>query len=263
MTRAPSAPCARSCHMKPNRSCPGVPNRYSLRPSSMVMQPKSSATVVDIFSGTSPVRSISAATEVIAASVVSGWISEIADTAVVLPTPKPPAMTIFTGTGGRIAPDRGSPDGFESTDHPLDQVRVLRKREARALDEEVPQGREIGDEHPGHADVESQPGGHLSHRDRGRAELHDVPTFEGEPVVCGHAQLGGQHLRLDLQRLVHRFGPTGGEQVGPQWRDRTEVGYGGAAGRLTGHGQVRPRLAGRGLVATLRVLEHRAVSLQR
>src|SRR5438067_12531319 len=137
MTRAPSAPYARSCHMKPNRSCPGVPNRYSLSPWSMVMPPKSSATVVVILDGTSPVRSISAETDVIAASVVNGVISEITETAVVLPTPKPPAITIFTGTGGRVAPGTGSADGFESTDYPLDQIRVLGEREARAADHDV------------------------------------------------------------------------------------------------------------------------------
>ncbi|GAB3176651.1 hypothetical protein GCM10027259_20380 [Micromonospora palomenae] len=38
---------------------------------------------------------------VIDASVVSGAISEIAPTVVVLPTPKPPAIRIFTGIGGR------------------------------------------------------------------------------------------------------------------------------------------------------------------
>src|SRR6266487_3473466 len=148
MTRAPSAPCARSCHMKPNRSCPGVPNRYSLRPSSMVMQPKSSATVVDVLAGTSRARSTSAAEE-IAASVVNGRISEIADTAVVLPTPKPPAMTIFTGIGGRCAPGSGSADGFESTHHSLDQFRVMRKREARSLDGEISLRGEVGYEYPG------------------------------------------------------------------------------------------------------------------
>src|SRR3982751_6502774 len=159
-TSAPRAPCARSCHMKPNRSWPGVPNRYSLRLSSMVMQPKSSATVVDVLAGTSPVRSIWAATEVIAASVVSGRISEIEDTAVVLPTPKPPAMTIFTGTGGPRAPGCargcGSADGFKSTDHPLDQVAVVR-REARPHHHDVPVRGEVGDEYPGDADVQLQP----------------------------------------------------------------------------------------------------------
>src|SRR6266496_4135627 len=126
---------------------------YSLRSSSMVMQPKSRATVVVVLSGTSPVRSISAATDVIAASVVSGRISDIADTAVVLPTPKPPAMTIFTGIGGRRLPDRGSADSFESTDHPLDQVPVLGELDARALDDEVSQRGEVGHEHPSDADV--------------------------------------------------------------------------------------------------------------
>ena len=37
--------------MKPNRSWPGVPNRYSLISSSIVIRPKSSATVVWVFAG--------------------------------------------------------------------------------------------------------------------------------------------------------------------------------------------------------------------
>ncbi len=36
------------------------------------------------------------------ASVTSGSTSEIAPTKVVLPTPKPPLMTIFTVTGGGV-----------------------------------------------------------------------------------------------------------------------------------------------------------------
>ncbi len=50
--------------------------------------------------------------EVISASVVSGEISEMAPTVVVLPTPKPPATMIFTGTGaffGRPLPTRAVP----------------------------------------------------------------------------------------------------------------------------------------------------------
>jgi hypothetical protein len=39
---------------------------------------------------------------VISASVVSGEISEIAATAVVFPTPNPPATMILTGTGGLV-----------------------------------------------------------------------------------------------------------------------------------------------------------------
>src|SRR5215216_7365574 len=92
---------------------------------SIVMQPKSSATVVVVLVGTCPVRSISVATEVMAASVVNGRISEMADTAVVLPTPNPPAITIFTGVGGRRLPAIGSVDGLESTNDPFDHVNVL------------------------------------------------------------------------------------------------------------------------------------------
>src|SRR5690349_12809252 len=103
MTRPPTAPSTMSSHMKPNRSWPGVPNRYSLRVGSMVMQPKSIATVVVVLLGVWLRSSTPAATSVMAASVVSGSISEMEPTAVVLPTPKPPAITILTGSGGRTA----------------------------------------------------------------------------------------------------------------------------------------------------------------
>src|SRR5262249_22404529 len=103
MTRPPTAPSTMSSHMKPKRSCPGVPNRYSFRVGSMVMQPKSIATVVVVLRGVWVRSSTPAATSVMAASVVSGSISEIEPTAVGLPTPKPPAITILTGSGGRTA----------------------------------------------------------------------------------------------------------------------------------------------------------------
>src|SRR5689334_4589454 len=103
MTSPPTAPSTMSSHMKPNRSWPGVPNRYSFRVGSMVMQPKSIATVVVVLRGVCVRSSTPAATSVMAASVVSGSISEIEPTAVVLPTPKPPAITILTGSGGRTA----------------------------------------------------------------------------------------------------------------------------------------------------------------
>src|SRR4051812_22005776 len=100
----------------------------------MVTQPKSIATVVDVFASAGPGLSTPSAAAVISASVVSGAISEIAPTVVVLPTPNPPAMTIFTGTGGlrgsgrfgtKVA-DGGGPlsDRTESTHHSQDQVGI-------------------------------------------------------------------------------------------------------------------------------------------
>src|ERR1041384_7725700 len=95
----------------------------------MVTQPKSMATVVDVLSVVLPGTSIPAAASVISASVVSGMISEIAPTAVVLPTPKPPATTIFTGMGGlgggAVAVDAESGERTKSIDHSQDGFRVV------------------------------------------------------------------------------------------------------------------------------------------
>ncbi len=63
------------------------------------MRPKSIATVVVVLLVAEPASSTSIDTLVMAASVWSGWISEIDVTNVVLPTAKPPATTIFTGSG--------------------------------------------------------------------------------------------------------------------------------------------------------------------
>ena len=63
----------------------------------MVIRPKSIATVVVVLPGTALTSSTPTDAVVMAASVVSGGISEMARTIVVLPTPKPPAMTIFRG----------------------------------------------------------------------------------------------------------------------------------------------------------------------
>src|SRR3954464_3765946 len=214
ITSAPSAPWTRSCHMKPKRSWPGVPNRYSLTSSSIVMQPKSRATVVVVLPGTWPVRSTEAATEVIAASVVSGLISEMDDTAVVLPTPKPPAMTILTGAGGRAA---GSVNGFESTNDPFDHAEVVRVAR-RPPDDDVALLGEVGHQHPGDADVQAEHGGHLGDRHGAPAEGDDLLPFERELRVRRRAEAGRHDLRLDLEALVDRLGALRRHQVGPQQR---------------------------------------------
>ena len=68
------------------------------------MRPKSIATVVVVLrSVTPPASSTPTECSVIAASVLSGSMSEIEPMKVVLPTAKPPAMTILT-TVGATAP---------------------------------------------------------------------------------------------------------------------------------------------------------------
>src|SRR5215471_10603001 len=65
----------------------------------MVIRPKSSATVVMVLSSANA-SSTPAAASVIAASVYSGSISEMAPTKVVFPTPNPPLTTSFTVVTG-------------------------------------------------------------------------------------------------------------------------------------------------------------------
>ena len=107
--------------MNQNRVWPGVPNRYRIRSRSIEIRPKSMATVVVVLPGTCRVSSTPTPAEVMIASVVSGVISETEPTSVVLPTPKPPAMTIFADV---TRPDDGRcvmSEPPKSTQHPLQQ----------------------------------------------------------------------------------------------------------------------------------------------
>ena len=60
-----------------------------------MIRPKSIATVVEVLVWTLSMLSTPSETSVTRASVRSGSISETAPTKVVLPTPNPPATTIF------------------------------------------------------------------------------------------------------------------------------------------------------------------------
>src|ERR1700733_2188868 len=85
------------------------------------------ATVVVFLSGTCDRSSTSVDATVMTASVVSGVISETDPTKVVLPTPKPPATTIFTEVIAEPSPPpcgRATLDLTESTKHPFEQVKV-------------------------------------------------------------------------------------------------------------------------------------------
>src|SRR4051812_24115122 len=90
------------------------------------MRPKSIATVVVPLPGTFDASSTPWPAEVITASVVSGSISETAPTRVVLPTPKPPATTIFAEVISLgWAPARS--ELAKSTQHPFQQIHPLRE----------------------------------------------------------------------------------------------------------------------------------------
>src|SRR3954454_6950745 len=80
----------------------------------MVRRPKSIATVVVVLSMAGWRWSTVSLAAVIHASVFTGGISEMAPTQVVLPTPKPPAMTILA----EVSPGRGGAGGAGSGELP-------------------------------------------------------------------------------------------------------------------------------------------------
>src|SRR5690606_20879521 len=108
------------------RGWPGVPNRYSTRSVPSEMRPKSIATVVDVLPVAFDRSSIPSLCEVIAASVVSGEISEIEPTKVVFPTPKPPATTILTGIGASadVVGWAGASECLKAIEHPFQESEV-------------------------------------------------------------------------------------------------------------------------------------------
>src|SRR5688500_3498903 len=115
------------------------------------MRPKSMATVVVALVGTASRSSTPSDSLVTRASVRSGLISETEPTRVVLPTPKPPATTIFVDAEAR-------PPALErakSTEGPFDQIRALVSGRAfvqSCLRPHVPLLHEIAQQHADDAD---------------------------------------------------------------------------------------------------------------
>src|SRR3954470_24060052 len=126
-----------------------------MRSSSRVIRPKSMATVVVVLPAVWVRSSMPAEAEVMTASVRSGLISETAPTKVVLPTPKPPATTIFAEVVERAAaPPLELP---KSTEHPFEQCHVWLSvggglAAAGLMDGDQPGLGQVGDEDPGDAE---------------------------------------------------------------------------------------------------------------
>src|SRR5690349_13643106 len=140
----------------------------------MVTQPKSIAMVVVVLADAWPGLSTPMPSIVISASVVSGAISEMAPTVVVLPTPKPPATMILTGTGAflgaappgmRAVPTTRLADGSKSTDHSHDGLGV-RGVVVEHVDVHLAGGAQVADEDLTDAQVQTQACGDLGYRNR-------------------------------------------------------------------------------------------------
>src|SRR5271154_5966952 len=190
------APWIRSSHMNQKRCWPGVPNMYSTRSLSSVIRPKSIATVVVVLSGTCDRSSTSVLATVMTASVVSGVISDTEPTNVVLPTPNPPATTIFTDVMAAGASDLGwaTLDLTESTKHPFEQIEVRTALRIIALvNADKPVRAHVRNENSGHTQRQAKYRRPLRHRPPVPAELQDRLAFR-----CQHRQIARlQHGRRD------------------------------------------------------------------
>lgn len=151
------------------------------------------ATVVVSFSGVSERSSVPALASVISASVCSGVISETAVTRVVLPTPKPPATTIFVATGARLrsvcqawsdssssrsgaTPGEAASETAESTQYPFQQRAVrLSGAVTGSVHTDLSLVREVAQQHPDHPERHPEQGRDLGHRPHAAAQFDDGP----------------------------------------------------------------------------------------
>src|SRR5882757_1140185 len=175
------------------------------------MRPKSIATVVVVLSGACVRSSIPADAEVITASVRSGLISDTAPTNVVLPTPNPPATTIFAEVVARVGPLELP----KSTEHPFKQCHIwlaaCRGIATGLVDRHQSRLGQVGNEDPDHTERDGQQRGDL--RDR-----LDLPAQQANSLVLRQLPpqpLGvgrGADQGLDGQ-LVARPGPAARHRV--------------------------------------------------
>src|SRR6266581_1445848 len=223
-TTAPIAPWIRSSHMNQNRCWPGVPNRYRIRPASRVTRPKSIATVVVVLSGVCDRSSTPSLAEVITASVVSGVISDTEPTKVVLPTPKPPATTIFTDVMAVSATSPGlTLELAKSTENPFEQVKVRTPvRMVHLMDPDQALDGHVGDENACHAERHPEHRGDFRDGTPVPAESEDGLAFRAQHrQVAGLIVRGRDHC-LDLQ-LVPGLRPASGDSVRPDQRARATL----------------------------------------
>src|SRR5690349_144963 len=167
------------------------------------------ATVVVALVGTAARSSTPSDSLVTSASVRSGSISDTAPTSVDLPTPKPPAMTIFVDAAARCALVVS-----KSTEGPFDELETLISRRAvgdGGLDSDQALLDQVAQQHPGDADRHLGEGRHLG---------HGTPVADLENLRSGRGEHGGLHTGLQAERGLHgqlylRGRPTCGEGVGP------------------------------------------------
>src|SRR4029453_1966467 len=166
----------------------------------MLIRPKSIATVVVVLPGTCRLSSTPTPAEVMIASVVSGVISETDPTSVVLPTPNPPAMTIFADVTRPAVGRRDMSEPAKSTQHPLQQFRAHRIglviQRGRLVHRDQSVGGHVRDDPTGPPERQLHACGDLGQRLNPAAVTHRrnvlmLATSHASPVPGGTAAHGG------------------------------------------------------------------------
>src|SRR5579875_2488762 len=168
------------------------------------------------------------------ASVVSGVISDTDPTKVVLPTPKPPATTIFTDAmAAAVASPPAALELAKSTEHPFEQVEVRASmRVVGLVDPDQSFHRHVRDQYAGHAQRHPEYRGDLGDRSPVPAEAEDHLAFRTQRREIACLVVRGGHHSFDLQ-LSPGLGPAAGHRVRTDQGTRGTVRGAGTAG-LTG-----------------------------
>src|SRR6478672_6036715 len=161
------------------------------------------ATVVVALVGTAARSSTPSDSLVTSASVRSGSISETAPTSVDLPTPKPPAMTIFVDAAARCALVVS-----KSTEGPFDELETLICRRLLGdggLDPDQALLDQVTQQHPGDTDR------HLGQR---RHLGNGFTVADLENLRGGRSEDRRLRTSLEAQRGLHRQVDRGGRPAG-------------------------------------------------
>src|SRR6266568_659329 len=170
---------------------------------------------------------------VMTASVVNGTISETDPTSVVLPTPKPPATTIFAEVVAfrPLGAGCGAPRELEppkTTEHPFQEVhgRPTSDDHPTGVDDDQPHAGHVTDQYPNNTEWQPKMRRHLSNRPGVHAQLADRAVLRQQGFFHIPTSVAGGHQRLDRQVVV-RPGPA----AGPRVRADERTGLGDRIGR--------------------------------
>src|SRR5207248_931898 len=173
--------------------------------------------------------------EVMMASVVSGVISETDPTSVVLPTPKPPAITIFAEVTRPECGRCAMSELAKSTQHPLqqfstDRVVVVVVERGRFVHRHETLGGHVGDQYPGDAERQLHPCRDLGERlEPPVAQRRDVLLLPAVLWPVRPHRVPSPHGCLDecfQSDLQPGPGATAGDGVRPDQRTRWLVAFG-------------------------------------